>query len=109
MRAPRHKTSSPRASRDSRRGSVLIIVLWIIFGLISLTLYFANSMTFELRASDNRVAGVEAEQAIEGARRYISLVLSNLNVPGSIPDPQVYHAEPVPLPTPRFSLLSPTT
>jgi hypothetical protein len=34
---------------------VLIIVLWIAFGLVSLALYFANSMNFELRASDNRV------------------------------------------------------
>jgi type II secretory pathway component PulK len=98
----------PRAPRDSQRGSVLIIVLWIIFGLISLTLYFANSMTFELRASDNRVAGIEAEQAIEGGRRYISLVLSNLNVPGSIPNPQVYQAEAVPIGEAHFWLIGRT-
>ena len=95
-------------ARDSRRGSVLIIVLWIIFGLISLTLYFANSMTFELRASDNQVAGIEAEQAIEGARRYVSLVLSNLNVAGSIPDPQVYQAEAVPVGNAHFWLIGRT-
>ena len=77
--------ASPR-----RRGSVLVVVLWIVFGLISITLYFANSMSFELRASDNRVAGVEAEQAIEGGRRYIMCVLSNLNSRGAVPDPAAY-------------------
>ena len=41
--------------RAARRGSTLVIVLWIAFGLVSITLYFAHSMIFELRASDNRV------------------------------------------------------
>ena len=38
----------------SQSGSVLIIVLWVAIGLVSIALYFANSMTYELRASDNR-------------------------------------------------------
>ena len=50
-----------------RRGSVLVIVLWIAFGLVSLALYFANSMNFELRASDNRVSAMAADEAIDGA------------------------------------------
>ncbi len=54
-------------------GSVLIIVLWIALGLVAITPYFANSMTFELRAADNRVAMLAADQAIEGAARYVSL------------------------------------
>src|SRR5882724_10969000 len=62
--------------RDSRlpisrsRGesaSTFVIVLWIAFGLVSMALYFGNSMSSELRASDNRVSGVAAEQAIDGA------------------------------------------
>ena len=79
--------SSPRQSRmepltpvarggAGRRGSVLIVVLWVSFGLVSLALYFAHSMSFELRASDNRVAGVESEQAIAGAARYVSNILA---------------------------------
>ena len=44
----------PASARQ--RGSVLVIVMWIAFGLVSLALYFANSMNFELRASDNRVS-----------------------------------------------------
>jgi hypothetical protein len=43
----------PVARREN--ASVLIIVLWVCVGLVSIALYFANSMTYELRASDNRV------------------------------------------------------
>jgi len=67
--------------------------MWIVFGLISITLYFAHSMMFELNAADSRVAGVEAEQAIEGARRYLSCLLSNVNSSGVLPDPQTYAHE----------------
>ena len=64
------------AIRRAARGSVLVIVLWIAFGLVSMALYFADSMSSELRASDNRVCGLAADQAIEGAARYVSYVLS---------------------------------
>ena len=67
----------------ARRGSVLIIVLWIAFGLVSLALYFSNSMNFELRASDNRVCAQAAEQAIEGAARYINYLLTQQIANGS--------------------------
>ena len=77
-------------------------MLWIVFGLIAVTLYFAHSMTFELRASDNRVAGMEAEQAIEGARRYFTCVLSNVTEVGVLPDPQTYQNEAVPVGNAHF-------
>ena len=62
--------------RSGQRGSVLVIVLWIAFGLVSLALYFAHSMNFELRASDNRVSAMVAEQAIEGTARYLNYLLA---------------------------------
>ena len=68
-----------RAITEARRrwtGSVLVIVMWIAFGLVSLGLYFANSMNFELRASDNRVSAMAADQAIEGAVRYLNYLLT---------------------------------
>jgi type II secretory pathway component PulK len=71
MRTPANNQSPHRA----RRGSVLVIVLWIAFGLVSLALYFANSMNFELRASDNRVCAIAADQAIDGAVRYLNYLL----------------------------------
>ena len=46
--------------RGRESGSVLIIVLWVSFGLVSITLYFAHRMSMELRAADNRVAAMAA-------------------------------------------------
>ncbi len=97
---------TPAATTQS--GSVLVVVIWVIFGLISITLYFANSMTFELRASDNRIAGIEAEQAIEGARRYVSCVLSNLNQAGAVPDPQSFQCAAVAVGNAKFWLIGRT-
>jgi type II secretory pathway component PulK len=75
--------TSAKNLRCARRGSVLVIVLWISFGLVSLALYFANSMNFELRASDNRVCAQAADQAIEGAARYINYLLTQQAANGS--------------------------
>src|SRR5262249_9617232 len=69
---------------DAReRGSVLIIVLWIAFGLVALALYFADSMNFELRAADNRVSAMSADEAIDGAVRYINYLLATQVANGS--------------------------
>jgi type II secretory pathway component PulK len=84
-------------SRSNERGSVFVIVLLICFGLVSMTLYFANSMSLELRAADNRTSGVASDQIIEGATRYISSILANYATNGAMPDPAVYSAEAVPV------------
>jgi len=81
---------------------VLVIVLWICIGLVSITLYFANSMTYELRAADNRVNGVVADQAIEGAARYFAVVLSNYATNGAIPDPTQFKGEAVTIGDAKF-------
>src|SRR5262245_20569894 len=94
-----------RMKSEIRNGSVLIIVLWVAFGLVSLALYFANSMSFELRASDNRAAGVQAEQAIAGAIRYVSNVLANVQEPGTPPDLTTYRCEAVSVGDAMFWLL----
>ncbi len=78
-------------------GSTFIIVLWIAFGLVSLALYFGQSMIFELRASDNRVSGLAAEQAIDGAARYVAAVLANRETNGVMPDPAYYLYVAVPV------------
>jgi len=70
---------------NNQRASVLIIVLWIAFGLVALALYFGNSMSFEQRASENRVAMLAADQAIEGAARYVGNMLTNQATNGVIP------------------------
>ena len=98
--APTSSRPLPAPRRD--RGSVLVVVMWLVFGLISITLYFANSMTYELRAADNRIASYEAQQAIEAGRRYATCILSNLNQPGLMPDPQCYLHEAVPVGNGKF-------
>jgi hypothetical protein len=65
------------AKMHSCQASVLIIVMWVAFGLVSITLYFAHAMVMDLKAADNRAANFEAEQAIEGAALYVSNVLAN--------------------------------
>ena len=83
-------------------GSVLIIVLWVAFGLVAITLYFANSMSLELRASDNRVSALASEQAIEAGARYASYVLANYGTNGVVPDPTTYSRDAVPVGDARF-------
>ncbi len=89
----------------AERGSVLIIVLWVAFGLVSLAIYFANSSSLELRAADNRVAALEAEQAIAGAARYISNALANVTEPGVPPDSATLKVEAIQIGTARFWLI----
>ncbi len=85
--------------------SVLIIVLWVCVGLVSIALYFANSMTYELRASDNRVSGLAADQAIEGAARYVSYVLSIYATNGVVPDSTQFACEAVPVGEAHFWII----
>ncbi|MBN1903323.1 general secretion pathway protein GspK [Candidatus Sumerlaeota bacterium] len=79
----------------SRRGAVLIIVMVISLCLVTIALYFGDSMLLEYRAADNVVEGYEASQAIEGARRYIQFILKNSEDLGYIPDPESYKSEKV--------------
>jgi DNA uptake protein ComE-like DNA-binding protein len=68
-----------------RRGSVLIIVLWICLGLVTLTVYFAYAVNSELQAAANRVGEIEARQAVAGATRYAAYVLNNYAIDGVVP------------------------
>jgi type II secretory pathway component PulK len=83
----------PATALRSARGSVLIIVLWVAFGLVSVTLYFANSMRFQLQASDNQVASMQASMAIEGVARYLTNVFATYAEPGGPPDSTLYESE----------------
>ena len=84
---------------------MLIIVLWVCIGLVSIALYFANSMTYELRASDNRVSGLAADQAIEGAARYVGYVLSYYGTNGAVPVSTQFSCQAVPIGDAKFWLI----
>ncbi len=89
----------------SQSGSVLIIVLWIALGLATLTIYFANSSSLELQASDNRTAGLATEEAIDGAARYVTFVLANYATNGAMPDQTYYQTAAVAVGDARFWLI----
>lgn len=97
-RVSMRRTEEKRSSRSvSETASTFIIVLWIAFGLVSLALYFGQSMSFELRASDARVCSLAAEQAIDGAVRYLTQNMMNYQTNGVLPDPATYRREAVPV------------
>ena len=81
----------------SQRGSVLIVAMWIALVLVTVALLFAQSMMLEYRAADNAVAGLSANQAIEAARRYALLLLTELEEPGTMLDLDYYEWENVPV------------
>src|ERR1051326_3743205 len=108
MCAPKCSRSTLHAPRSHEKASTFIIVLWIAFGLVSVALYFGHAMQYELRASDNRVSGQTAEQAIEGAVRYINNLLAYQSAYGSngiMPDVTTYVSEAVPVGEARFWLI----
>ena len=82
-----------------------MLVLWIAIGRGSIALYFAHSMTFELRASDNRATGLAAEQAIEGAARYVRYVLSNFATNGAVPNNTQFASAAVPVGDAHFWII----
>ena len=93
------------ARPGQQRGSVLIIVLWVAFGLVTLALYFANSMSLEMRAAENRAAAIQAEQAIAGAARYVRNILANAPERGTMPDFTTYQFQDVPVGEANFWFL----
>lgn len=70
-----------------------------------MTLYFANTNSLELQASDNRVSGLGADQAIDGAARYVNFVLANYATNGAMPDQTYYQAAAVAVGDSHFWLI----
>src|SRR3569833_4355453 len=103
IQSPKSKVPSP--TRKSERGSVLVLVLWRAVGLVTLTVYFANSSSFELQAADNRASGVMSEQAIDGAARYVTFVLANYATNGTLPSQFYYQSANVPVGDAHFWLI----
>ena len=87
------------------RGSVLVLVMWIALGLVALTIYFANSSSFELQAADNRTSGLATEEAIDGAARYVTFVLANYATNGAMPDQNYYQSAAVKVGESQFWLI----
>jgi DNA uptake protein ComE-like DNA-binding protein len=95
MTSPRHRLHT--SGNRTERGSVLIIVMWVCLGLVALTVYFASSMSTELRAADNRMAEITARQAAIGGTRYAAFVLSQFATNGAVPRIEEYKAAELPV------------
>jgi type II secretory pathway component PulK len=99
------RLGSRRSNPGRHNGSVLIIVLWIAFGLVALALYLGNSMGLELRAADNHVSLLAAEQTVDGAARYVMQVLAEQGTNGLVPYRYDYASEAVALADTHFWLI----
>lgn len=73
-------------SRQDRQGTVLVMVLWITFGLVLLAIYFAHSMSLALRGAQNRYSTLQAEHTTGAAATYVSWILTNYGTNGILPN-----------------------
>ena len=71
--------------RQNEGGTVLVIVLWISFGLLVLAIAFAHSMSLELKGAQNRYTSLQAEHATTGAAQYVNYVLTTHGTNGILP------------------------
>jgi len=78
-------------------GSVLIVVMIVCIALVSLTLVLGHTMMMANRGSDNELAGRQADMATEGAAQYAEAIMTNVEQPGEMPDPDNYQCQAVPL------------
>lgn len=84
-----------REKRSHQKAAALVVVLWISFGLVSLSIYFGHSMSLELKSAANVEAGVQAEHTIDGATRYLQYLLANLPEQGRLPANDLYVTDAV--------------
>ncbi len=91
------KIDSSKCLRRGQSGAVLIIVLWVSLGLVALAITFGHSMQMAYRASQNDVAGRQADSAIDAGLRYAEQLLANSASPGALPDVRTYQSEAVPV------------
>ncbi|MDE3066139.1 MAG: general secretion pathway protein GspK [Verrucomicrobiota bacterium] len=104
-RPPNGYRRPAKGNQGSERGSVLVIVMLVAFGMVSIALYFAHSMSFELRASDNRASGLATGQAIEGAARYVAYILANYATNGVMPTNDEFECAAVPVGNAHFWII----
>ena len=61
----------PGSHEGLRRGTVLIVTMWVVLVLAALVLVFARSMRVELLASANQLASAQAECIARGALAFV--------------------------------------
>lgn len=69
----------------------------LCIGLVGLTLVFGNTMLMAYRSADNSLAGQQAEQAIEGAARYAEYLMTQVDRPGAVANPDNFQSNALPI------------
>ena len=62
---------SIRPARAARRGSILVVAMWVLISLAGLVLVLSRWARVELLASGNRVAAVQAAAAARAGEQYV--------------------------------------
>lgn len=93
-RTPIFRSAREPINRGNR-GAILIIVMWVVFGLVALTLYFADSMKSQLHVGDNVLRNASAYAAVDGGARYATYVLTEFATEGEPPLSTDYTAEEI--------------
>lgn len=72
----KHRTSQPDRVRAGTRGTVLIVVIWVVLIMASLVIVFAHGIRVEAMAVSNHLAQVQAQAAAEAAISYALAMLA---------------------------------
>lgn len=80
-------------TRRHNRGSVLIFTLWLTAGLAAAALMVGHTSMLHYRREANQESVRAAEQATEGALRYVLAALKSSSGTGQLPDAATYQAE----------------
>lgn len=89
----------------ARRGSALIVAMWVCVALAGLVLVMSYSMRIEAIAAANRLSAAQASAAVDAAEQYLlSVVSQEVTTPGSLDD---YDFEAVELGPAYFWVLRP--
>ena len=84
-------------SSHGERGFALIVTLWVIAVLTAVALGFADVVRMDRRRCANTVSGVQSEQAIAAATRYIQVLLISDDWSETLPDEDSARLEAVPV------------
>lgn len=78
--------------KRNRKGSVLILALWLSSGLAATALMFGHTGMLEYRREGNLLARREADQAVAGTLRYLQVALQS-QTPGRLPTAEEVEVE----------------
>ena len=107
----RNRHAHPSAGRRALHlppwndGIALFFVIAVCLGLVTVVLLFASAVALESRGMGNAYAGVQAEQIVDGAQRYVAFVLDSSEEPGTLPGLDTYEQEAVEVGAGYFWLL----